>query len=299
MAVCGFAQTFGGAPGGRAGEGAEAGLIGRLQKGADQCGLAGSRAACDDGDLVLQDLADGFLLIVLERQAAVCLGFLQEVVEVDAIERRRSFEQNAQAVGDVGFQAQQPAWKDAVGAVRRHGFHPVGGMLVVEGAAVQVAVHVEQLVHLCQQVVGRQAGMAAAAAFPQGVVKAGAQALWVFGAEAQLAGDGIGRLEPDAVQVGAQPVRVFAHDADGVGFVFLIDGVRPFRADAGFVQEDHQVADALLFLPGLGQGVCPVRADAGDLFQAFRVVLDYVEDLESEGVDELSGSDLADAGNGA
>ena len=54
---------------------------------------------------------------------------------------------------------------------------------------------------------------------------------------AELHGDGIGRLETDAADIARQAIRVLGHDLDGVRAVGLVDAHRPRRADAD--HRDH------------------------------------------------------------
>ena len=110
-----------------------------------------------------------------------------------------------------------------------------------------------------------------------------------------FAGDLIGALEADAADVTSEPIRVLRDQPDGVGTVGLEDAHRPRRADAVAVQEDHDLADRLLIRPGGDDAVGALRADAVDLLQPCRRLLDDVEHLFAEGLDQLLGVDRADA----
>jgi hypothetical protein len=61
------------------------------------------------------------------------------------------------------------------------------------------------------------------------------------------------------------------------------------------VQEQHDLADHLLLGPTFLDALGALGADAGDLAQALRALLDGVERRLAEGVDQLPGVDRADA----
>src|ERR1700730_9452217 len=113
--------------------------------------------------------------------------------------------------------------------------------------------------------------------------------------DAELHGDGIGGLEADASNVARQAVRVFRHDLHGVGTVGLIDAHRPRRADAVTVQEDHDLADDLLFGPGIGDALGTYQANASHLAQALGLRLDRVEHLLTESAHKLFRIDWTNA----
>src|SRR6266436_5493922 len=112
---------------------------------------------------------------------------------------------------------------------------------------------------------------------------------------AKLHGDSVGGLEANATNVARQAVRVFRHDLHGVGTVGLIDAHRPRRADAVAVQEHHDLADDLLFGPGIGDAFGTYQANAGHLTQAFGLRLDRVEHLLTESAHKLFRIDWTNA----
>ena len=73
----------------------------------------------------------------------------------------------------------------------------------------------------------------------------------------QRAGDLVRRQEPDAVDVGGEPIRVLGDDRDGLGAVRPEDADRARGAHPVRVEEDHDLADRLLVPPG---GHDPLRA---------------------------------------
>ena len=85
---------------------------------------------------------------------------------------------------------------------------------------------------------------------------------------AELHGDRVGCLEPDAADVASEPVRVLGHDLDGVRTVGLEDAHRPRRADPVAMQEHHDFPHRLLLGPGGKDAGGANRADAVDLAQS-------------------------------
>jgi len=102
-------------------------------------------------------------------------------------------------------------------------------------------------------------------------------------------------LEANATNVARQAVRVFRHDLHGVGTVGLIDAHRPRRADAVAVQEDHDLADDLLFGPSIGDALGTYQANASHLAQALGLRLDRVEHLLAESSHKLFRIDRTNA----
>ena len=87
--------------------------------------------------------------------------------------------------------------------------------------------------------------------------------------DAELHGDRVGGLEPDAANISCKAVRVLGHDLNGIHAVGLVDPHRARRADAMAVQEHHNLANDLLFRPGVGDAFGTHTADAGHLAQSF------------------------------
>ena len=109
--------------------------------------------------------------------------------------------------------------------------------------------------------------------------------------DAELGGDLVGGAEADAADVAGQPVGVLGDDPHRVRAVGLVDAHRPRGADAVRVQEQHDLADHLLLRPAGDDARGPLRADAGDLAQAVRLLLDQVEHRFAEGAHQLLGVD--------
>ena len=113
--------------------------------------------------------------------------------------------------------------------------------------------------------------------------------------DAELHGDGVGGLEADAADIARQAIRVLGHDLDGVGAIGLENPHCPRRADAMAVQEDHDLADDLLFGPGIGDALGANLANPSHLAQPVRLGLDDIEYLLAERIDHLFGVDRPDA----
>jgi hypothetical protein len=101
-------------------------------------------------------------------------------------------------------------------------------------------------------------------------------------------------LEADAVNVLGQPVRVAPDLLDRVFAVSLEDPRCPACADSVAVEENHDVADDLLFRPRRLDLLPSLGADAVHVFQPGRFRLDDVENLLPEIIHQLLGVDRGD-----
>src|SRR5258707_2907764 len=81
----------------------------------------------------------------------------------------------------------------------------------------------------------------------------------------------------------------------GFSVIGLIDARGPRRADAVAVQEDHDLADDLLFGPSIGDALGTYQANASHLAQALGLLLDRVEHLLSESSHKLFRIDRTNA----
>ena len=110
---------------------------------------------------------------------------------------------------------------------------------------------VEQLRRAGQQVRERQAAVPVVGRLEQRVADAGARPDHRRLLDAERRRHLVGRQEPDAADVGGQPVRVLGDDGDRVGAVGPEDPHGARGADAVRVQEDHDVAHRPLLAPGV------------------------------------------------
>ena len=117
--------------------------------------------------------------------------------------------------------------------------------------------------------------------------------------DAELGCDLIGGSEADAADVAGQPVRVLRDQLNRIGAVGLVDADRARGADAIAVQEQHDLADHLLLGPAPDDPLGALRADAGHLAQAARLLLDDFEHALAEGSDQLPRIDRPDAADRA
>ena len=117
--------------------------------------------------------------------------------------------------------------------------------------------------------------------------------------DAEFHGDRVGGLEPDAANVAGKTVRVLGHDLNGIHAVGLVDPHRARRADTMAVQEHHDLANDLLFRPGVGDPLGAHPADTSHLAQPCRLGLNDLEDPLAERPDHLPGIDRPDAADHA
>src|SRR5262249_29850441 len=94
--------------------------------------------------------------------------------------------------------------------------------------------------------------------------------------------DLVGGLEADAVNLLRQEIGIGPDLFDGGFAVSLVNADRAAGAYAVGVEEDHDLADDLLFRPGFLDAAAPLRADAFDVLQSPRFVFDDVGDLLAE-----------------
>ena len=176
--------------------------------------------------------------------------------------------------------------------------NPVGDhrallQLEVERSADEVLLDLEQLLGKRDQLFRRQAAMPLVHGLGQRIGNPGADADHRRPFDAELHGDGVGGLEPDAPDIARQPIGVLGHDLDGVGAIGLENPHCPRRANAVAVQEHHDFPHRLLFGPGRENAGSANRPDAVDLAQPVRGGLDDVEHLLAKGAHELLGVNRA------
>jgi hypothetical protein len=114
-------------------------------------------------------------------------------------------------------------------------------------------------------------------------------------ANAQALGDHVGRLEADALDVAGQAVRILPDSLNGRAAVGLEDAEGPAGAHPVPVQEDHDLPDGLLLLPGGGDHFLAVLADAIDGSKVVRVAVDDREGSLLERLHDPAGEHRADA----
>jgi hypothetical protein len=113
--------------------------------------------------------------------------------------------------------------------------------------------------------------------------------------DADAGGDRVGGLEPDAPHVRGQLIRVLRDGLDRLIAVLLVDLHRQRRGHADALQEDHDLLDRLLLGPGVLDPRAPLGAEAVDLDEPVRLVVDDVHDVDAEVIDHAFGHHGADA----
>jgi hypothetical protein len=112
---------------------------------------------------------------------------------------------------------------------------------------------------------------------PQSEQQAGGQAARVGGGEAGLRGDAVGGLEAHPAKLRRQPEGIPAQQGHGAPAVAPGDAHGQGRADAVAVEEDHDLPQVLLGLPG-GADIRPAPgSDAGHLGEALDLSVDDLQ----------------------
>ena len=93
----------------------------------------------------------------------------------------------------------------------------------------------------------------------------------------------------------AEDVGIGADGFDGFVAVGFVNAHGAPGADSVGVEENHNVADEALFVPGLANLAAAHWSDAVDLFQQFGSVFDDVDDLLAEVFEQFLGVGGADA----
>ena len=113
--------------------------------------------------------------------------------------------------------------------------------------------------------------------------------------QAEGLGDAVGGFEAHAVNIPRQAVGVAAHHAEGLVAVLLVDLDRQVGADAVAVQEEHDLFDLLLLIPGKGDQAGALGADIRHFAQALGLAFDHFEGLSAEMGHDALGQARADA----
>ena len=108
-------------------------------------------------------------------------------------------------------------------------------------------------------------------------------------------GNGVSRAKPDAPDVIRKAIGVFLHDLDTVFPIGFVDLCGMGCGDIVRLEKQHDIFDFLLFLPAGFDPLNPDGADAGDLQQLIRPLLNHIQGFRPEGVDDTPGEFRADA----
>lgn len=159
----------------------------------------------------------------------------------------------------------------------------------------QARVHLEQLHRVGDQLLLGEEAVALVGGLRQGVLEARLDALGAVVRDADGLGDLVRGEEADAPDVGGQAVGLVLDDRDRRVAVLLVDAHRDRRRHLDGLEEKHDLLDRLLLLPGVGDLLGALGAEAGDLDEALRLLLDDLERVQPEVPGDAVGEDRADA----
>ncbi len=300
-------QALGG-PAGRRGQ-HDPGLLGPGERddGAYREALAAARAAGEHGDPLGQGETD---------RRGLLGGELVAGDPVQPVERHRPVHrlEGGEPVGRGGrrAQAQQPRGQRHLRAVERDqvdGGHavvePRDGDRVADHAALahqllearlgECRAHAEDLGRLGDQLRLGEVAVAGLAGLREGEAQPGLDPLRAVVADAEPLGDPVGGLEADAPHVRREPVGLLGDDLDGLVPVQPIDPHGQGGRHPHALQEDHDLLDGLLLLPGLLDHGRALGAEPRHAVQAPGVLLEHAEGVGAEVVDDAFGHLGADA----
>jgi len=286
-----FAHALGGAPRRRRQQHLAILGLQDLDDAVDDGGFADARTAGDDGEFRGKGFHDGLLL----RLGQLHPGFFLDPVEgLEQVDRRQFQLGGAQVEDQVGRAAFALAQAGQIHHVVLDD-HFGGGRQPIDGVLDGRNLGFEQFGGGLDEPVARQTGVAVVGRVLQRVPDARLQPMdRVFG-DAQPGRNTVGGLEPDAGDVLGEPIRVLLHESDGV-FAVLPVNLRGMRAaDAVALQENHDVAHALLRRPRVLDAFGAFGPDAVHFPEPGREVVDDLERLFAESLNDAVGKRFPDA----
>lgn len=176
----------------------------------------------------------------------------------------------------------------------------VAGLLVREGEFGEAlddeaGVDLEELHRVGDEPLFGEVAVALVGGLRKGVLEARLDALRAVVRDADGLGDLVGGEETDAPDVGGEAVRLVLDDGDRRVAVLLVDAHRDRRGHLDGLEEEHDLLDRLLLLPGLGDLLGAFGAEPGNLDEALGLVLDDLERVQAEVLGDAVGEDGADA----
>lgn len=293
-------------PGGRGEHDLGVPRAGQLDRGTDGERLAAAGAAGEDGDLPAEREPDGGLLLGGERGPRTPREPAERLVPVDVLEAGHPVLRGAQQTmhlggqGDLGaVEGDQVHGGDRLTVLGARHLLPYDALRVLRelGQAVddEPGVDLEQLHPVGDQPLLGQEAVPLVGGLRKGVLEPGLDPLGAVVRDADGLRDAVGGEESDAPDVGSQPVGLVLHDGDRGVLVLLVDADGDGGGDADALEEDHDLLDRLLFLPGRGDHLRPLRAESGHLHEALRVLLDDVQGVDAEVGGDAVGHDRPDA----
>ncbi len=305
QAVDGGGKSAGGlgeALGGPAGGGGEVdphvlGLQDRDERPQDR-GLAGAGSAGEDAELVREGPADGGGLQFVKGEAGPLLRPDQRSVDVDRRQARCDPLDARDGGGDPLLGAVVGGGLDQC-VVRRAGAGVTHeGLLLHEGlepGADAVGGRLQQLGAVVAQGPGRVGGVALLLQRLERVEDAGVDPGRGIVGKAQVDGDAVRRLEADALDLAGHPVGLGQQHRLGLAAIAVHELDALGGGHAVGLQEDVDLAQGALLVPGLFDGGRALRADARHAAQARGLLAEHAEGVGAELVDDLVGVHAADA----
>ncbi len=229
--------------------------------------LADAGSAGDDEELGSRGQAQRLGLHGRERHAQPLLGPGDCALDVDRGPRDGARSKRAHAQGNLPLGCVEPGQEDGRLAVDGVGHHRARRDLELQRLLDERLGDLEQPRGRLVQVGQRQAAVPVVHRLDERVADARPGADHRRALDAQAGGDPVGAEEPDAADIGRQAVGVLADDRDCFLAVGLEDADGARGTDAVRVQEHHQLADALLRAPGLGDARRAGRPDPLDVAQ--------------------------------
>ncbi len=289
---------------GRAEEAADSHGPANGHQGPHQGGLAGSRAAGDDEALLLQGLLDRLALLRDEGHVEFLLRPVQGVLHIQERDGGGVLEEGGQVFGNPLFGLVEGRQVNGL-VVLLVGLHVVvqvleedllGGEEVGDGPLQDL--HVLDLQECLAPFHERRVGeeeVPLGGGLLQDEQNPGLGPPRGVRLHTHRPGDAVRGLEADAEDVGGEPVRVLLEHRDRLVAVALVDLDGESLADPVPLEEEHDLPDLALRVPGRPDLGDLCLAEALDLSQAVRFVLDDLEGFLTEPVREPLGQDRADA----
>ena len=283
----GLREALGGASGGSAQQHPGVARFRQPQNAVDDGGLPDPGSSGQHGDLAVEHDIDGLALRSGKTEPGQGFHPRYDLVSIDGAPGRRPVEQAPELAGDAGLGPEQRRQEKRRFSAQRLAHQVLGGHLEADGLLHGLRGNIEQFHRPFHEVEPFRRAMPFAGTLPEHVVERRPYPDQRIGRNAEFACDAIGGDKADAADVQSQAVGIFPYPLDGLVAVHPVDARRPGAADAVGVEEHHDLADRLLLAPGLGDARLPLRADAVQCEQAFRLSFDDLEHLGSEGLDQL------------
>jgi hypothetical protein len=263
-------------------------------------GLAGAGASGDHQDLARDAAAHRLALLRRQADRLAALEPGEGPLDVDRQGSTGAAGEGAEVAGQTLLGGVQPPQVDPFPAVRRRlDDHLTLGHEVGQAGGEQLLADPQQGRRLLMEALAGQVDVPAFRALLEGVEEARPRALGRLGRQAERGGHPVGALEADAVDVAGQPVGVVADHRQRRSAIGLVDADGVGGGDAVGLEEDHHLLDLALPFPGPGDLGAALGADARDLRQPLRALLDHLQGRQPEGLHQAPGHDLADAGDEA